>query len=441
MSENPKSAGKSRLADGFLNWIEKTGNKLPDPALLFVFALAGTWILSAIMAGTKFTVPVRGGVREDVIVNQLTGPSLAAFLSNMVHTFTSFHPLGVVLVALLGVGVAEEAGFINAGIKKMLSFTPAKLLTPMLILVAIVSHTAADAGYVLVIPLGGVLFYAAGRHPIAGIAAAFAGVSGGFSANFIPSGIDPLLQGITQAAAGVVDPTVQVNPLCNWLFTGVSSILIIGVGWFLTDRVIEPRLKKVEVDGDPADMPKMEEITPEEAKGLRWGMISLILGCVVLAAVALPGGSVLRSPETQKVILQDDSSFEGILVKDAAAVRDSVVSLALGDDASLPGGATLVLETAEGIQAFDLSAGGLNAHAEFQAADADDAFVLQETRRGGGTVLIPQRLVKDTEMVAPSLTAFSAPIMQMIVPLIFLLFLIPASSTATSPARSRATAT
>ena len=125
----------------------------------------------------------------------------------MVNTFVTFAPLGVVLVAMLGVGVSEHSGYINAGLKGMLSFTPRALLTPMLVLVAIVSHTAADAGYVLVIPLGGVIFYAAGRHPLAGIAAAFAGVSGGFSANFIPSGIDPLLQGFTQNAAQI--PALQ----------------------------------------------------------------------------------------------------------------------------------------------------------------------------------------------------------------------------------------
>src|SRR5690606_5538793 len=112
-------------------------------------------------------------------------------------------------------------GFINAGLKALLNVTSASLLTPMLILVAIVSHTAADAGYVLVIPLGAVIFYAAGRHPLAGIAAAFAGVSGGFSANFVPSSLDPLLAGLTQEGAQIIAPEYLVNPLCNWLFTGV----------------------------------------------------------------------------------------------------------------------------------------------------------------------------------------------------------------------------
>ena len=146
-----------------------------------------------------------------IINNMLASDSLATFLSSMVKTFTGFAPLGVVLVAMLGVGVAEHSGFINTGLKLMLKVTPRKLLTPSIILVAIVSHTATDAGYVLVIPLAGVIFFAAGRHPLAGIAAAFAGVSGGFGANFIPSGIDPLLQSFTQSAAQIINPTYNIQ--------------------------------------------------------------------------------------------------------------------------------------------------------------------------------------------------------------------------------------
>src|SRR5687767_329709 len=253
--EQPK-----RWVDKLLNAIERIGNKLPDPAALFLLLLIVVWILSAILSRVQFADIDPRNNQPIQIRNQLTGTAIAAFLSNMVTTFTSFHPLGVVLVALLGVGVAEHVGFINASLKGLLSFTSVKLLTPMLILVAIVSHTAADAGYVLVIPLGGVIFYTAGRHPLAGIAAAFAGVSGGFSANFVPSSLDPLLAGLTQAAAGIVDANRAVNPLCNWFFTGASSVLIIAVGWFLTDRVIEPRLRHVEIEGDVADMPKMESL-------------------------------------------------------------------------------------------------------------------------------------------------------------------------------------
>lgn len=280
-----------------LGGIEWAGNKLPDPAVLFLILLVATWVISWWLAPVEFTeVNPRTGDAIRV-QNQLTGTALAAFMTNMVHTFTSFHPLGVVLVALLGVGVAEHTGFINAVLKFMLSFTPRMLLTPMLILVAIVSHTAADAGYVLVIPLGGVIFYAAGRHPLAGIAAAFAGVSGGFSANFIPSGIDPLLQGLTKVGAEVIDPSRDVNPLCNIYFTGVSSILIVLVGWFITDRIIEPRLRDTAIDGDPEEMPKMEETTPAERRGMWAGLFSGVMGLVVLAWLAWPSSSVLRNPE------------------------------------------------------------------------------------------------------------------------------------------------
>jgi aminobenzoyl-glutamate transport protein len=281
----------------FLDAVERVGNKLPDPAVLFVLLLLAVWVVSWLLAGLSFELPSKAGPVAREVVNQLSGEALAKFLSDMVKTFTGFHPLGVVLVALLGVGVAEHSGFINAGLKALLRVTPRMLLTPMLIFAAIVSHTAADAGYVLVIPLGGVIFYAAGRHPLAGIATAFAGVSGGFSANPVPSSLDPLLSGITQAAVQILDPERQVNPLCNWLFTGVSSVLIIALGWYITDRVIEPRLRKTTVDGDPADMPKMEPITPAERRGLRAGGIAMIVGVALLIAATWSEGSALRAPD------------------------------------------------------------------------------------------------------------------------------------------------
>ncbi|MEM9488076.1 MAG: AbgT family transporter, partial [Myxococcota bacterium] len=280
-----------------LHWVEVIGNKLPDPAVIFVIAMLLVWFISALLDGHEFAVPSQDGDKTFSVVSQLSADALIAFFSDMVTTFTSFHPLGVVLVALLGVGVAESSGFINAGLKGLLGVTPKSLLTPMLILIAIVSHTAADAGYVLVIPLGGVIFYAAGRHPLAGIAAAFAGVSGGFSANFIPSAIDPLLQGLTQAAAGIVDPAREVNPLCNLWFTGASSILITAVGWFITDKIVEPRLRNTEIDGDPDQMPTMETMTDDERRGVWAGFIAMVIGIAVLVALSLPDSSPLRGPK------------------------------------------------------------------------------------------------------------------------------------------------
>ncbi|MBX3745206.1 MAG: AbgT family transporter [Verrucomicrobiae bacterium] len=283
----------------FLAWIEVAGNRLPDPAVLFLLLLFAVWAVSAMLSGYAFLVPSADGLRELTVQNQLTGGSLAGFLANMVRTFTGFAPLGVVLVALLGVGVAERTGFINAGLKALLRITPKQLLSPMLLLVAIVSHTAADAGYVLVIPLGAVIFHAAGRHPLAGIACAFAGVSGGFSANFIPSGIDPLLQGFTQQAAQILDPDRQVNPLCNWLFTSLSSVLIIGLGWYLTDRVIEPRLRGTIVDGEAPATARLDELTALEWRGLWAGVGVMGVGLALLTLAVAPGDSPLRSPDGQ----------------------------------------------------------------------------------------------------------------------------------------------
>ena len=309
----PAAAGGG-FVDRALNAIETVGNRLPDPAILFLLLLVLTWIASAILAPVEFAeVDPRSG--EPLrIANQLTGTALATFLVQLVPTFTGFAPLGVVLVALLGVGVAEKTGFINAGLKLILGRTSPSLLTPMLILAAIVSHTAADAGYVLVIPLGGVIFYAAGRHPLAGISAAFAGVSGGFSANFIPSGIDPLLQGFTQQAAQILDAERMVNPLSNLGFTAVSSLLVIGVGWYLTDRVIEPRLKDTPVDGDPDEMPKMEELTADDRRGFLAGAGAMVAGLLLLTLWALPADSSLRAPGDEGSLTSFAAPLMGMMV-------------------------------------------------------------------------------------------------------------------------------
>ncbi|HEX7707303.1 MAG TPA: AbgT family transporter [Thermoanaerobaculia bacterium] len=280
-----------------LDAVERIGNKLPDPAALFLILLIVVWVVSALLAPIQFSeIDPRNG-NPIQIKNQLAGSSLASFMARMVTIFTSFHPLGVVLVALLGVGVAEHTGFINAGLKALLNVTSAKLLTPMLVFVGIISHTAADAGYVLVIPLGAVIFYAAGRHPLAGIAAAFAGVSGGFSANLVPSSIDPLLAGLTQEAAKIIDVDRLVNPLCNWLFTGASSVLIILVAWYLTDKVIEPRLRNLAVDGDVSEFTKLEDLGAPEKRGLWAATIVTLIATVLLILAVLPANSPLRSPE------------------------------------------------------------------------------------------------------------------------------------------------
>ena len=279
-----------------LDWVERIGNKLPDPALLFLLLLFVVWVISAIVAPMAFSEIDPRTKQPIQVQSQLTGAAIATFLARMVTTFTSFHPLGVVLVSLLGVGIAEHTGFINAGLKSLLSVTSARLLTPVVVGVGILSHVAADAGYVLVIPLGGVIFYAAGRHPLAGIAAAFAGVSGGFSATFIPSSLDPLLAGLTQTAAGLLDPSRTVNPLANYYFTTASAALIILLGWFVADRIVEPRVKRLAIDGDFSQAATLQELGPAERRGLRLALLALFAGLAALVAACWPATSPLRAP-------------------------------------------------------------------------------------------------------------------------------------------------
>lgn len=385
MKEKPKNG----LLEKALNAIEKVGNKLPDPAALFVILLFVVWILSAFLSNISFSEIDPRTNKPIAVNNQLTGTAIANFLSNMVTTFTSFHPLGVVLVALLGVGVAEHTGFINAMLKALLNITSTKLLTPMLIFVAIVSHTAADAGYVLVIPLGGVIFYTAGRHPLAGIAAAFAGVSGGFSANFIPSSLDPLLAGLTQSAVQILDPSRTVNPLCNWFFTTASCLVIVTVGWYLTDKIIEPRLKNVAVDGDPEEMPRMETIGSKEKKGLIAGLMTLALGIIILTVASIPENSPLRSPVGYRLT---EDSFE------------KLKSEKLSED---------IIKKIHPIKNQD-----------FSSKSAFDN-VLKSKIGEENWKKYEKPITESAEKIPPQLTSAEAPLMKAIVPLIFILFMLP----------------
>ncbi len=280
-----------------LAFVERAGNRLPDPAALFVIALFATWVLSAILAPVTFdVVDPRSG--KPVVVKSLLAPGeLVASLTGMVKTFTGFQPLGIVLVTLLGVGVAEHAGLVRAFVRWLVQLTPKSLLTPTLILVAIVSHSAADAGFVLVVPIGAIVFRAAGRHPLAGLAAAFAGVSGGFSANFVPSGLDVLLQGFTQSAAQLLAPGRVVNPLCNWYFMSASCLVVVALGWWITDRFVEPRLTGVAVDGDEADAHAAAPLTTKEKRALAaTGAVTLAFGAAI-AWLSAPAGAILRGKD------------------------------------------------------------------------------------------------------------------------------------------------
>lgn len=295
---NSSTSVNKKFSDKILDFIEKSGNLLPDPAMMFFFCLVIVWILSAIFSNISFTeIDPRTG-NQLLVNNLLEGKNLAKFLSQMVSIFVNFVPLGVVLVAILGVGVAENSGFVSTGLKLLLRVTPKAFLTPMLIILSIASHSAIDAGYIVMVPLGGVIFYAAGRHPLAGMAAAIAGVAGGFSANFVPSALDAMLQGFTQTAAQIIDPEATVNILSNYYFTTASTLLIVAVGWFLTEKVVEPRLSKIKLN-EEIESDSIDNIDPKEKKAFYFAAGSVIILLAGLVFALMPADSPLRDSQGQ----------------------------------------------------------------------------------------------------------------------------------------------
>lgn len=304
-----------------LNFIEFIGNKLPDPVTLFVLLSILTVVVSFILGqagvGVEYEV-VKNGTSELVkvdAINLLTKESMTNFLTNIVNNFTSFPPLGVVLVSMLGVGVAEGLGLIDALIKRLVLSTPKRLVTVVVVFLGVLSNIASDAGYVVLVPLGAIIFKSFGRNPIAGIAAAFAGVSGGFSANLLIGTLDPLLTGISQSVANIIDPNYLMNPTCNYYFMVISTFLITIVGTIVTEYIVIPRLDRRQNPEnfiEQVEDEKSFKITKEERKGLVWAGISLLIFIIIIVIGLLPGG-MLRNQETGSII--NKSPFiQGIVV-------------------------------------------------------------------------------------------------------------------------------
>jgi aminobenzoyl-glutamate transport protein len=293
---NPSAIKPAPPSNSFLDWVERTGNRLPDPALHFLFALLITWVFSALLAGVSFTeIDPRSG-QPIQIHSQITGEALAQFLARMVSSYAGFPPLGVVLVMVIGVGVAEHSGLFAAGLQRLLDLTPKALLSPALAFAAIVSHVVADASIVALVPLGGALFYAAGRHPLSGVMLSFAGVVGAFAVNVLPTGLDPLLQGFTQGAAQILNPDRTVNPLCNLYYMMFVTPPIVLVSWWVTDRIVEPRLRGVPVDGDPADLPEVKPLGDRERRALWLAAAGTLLLAALFVVWLWPSDSALRDP-------------------------------------------------------------------------------------------------------------------------------------------------
>lgn len=277
----------------FIRFIEKGGNALPHPAILFaVFALM-TVIISGIghLQGWSGIHPATGETVN--VVNLISKEGLHRILLGMVTSYTGFAPLGIVMVAMLGIGLAESSGLISTGVKALLVKAPPRLITLMVVFTGILSNVASDIGYILIIPLAGTIFHSLGRNPIAGMAAAFAGVSGGFSANIIIGTIDPLLAGLSTEAARILDPDYYVLPTANYYFMAVSTFLIVILGTWVTNRFVEPRLGKYTGDVEREEITKLTDL---EKKGLRrTGWAALIWLAIILIGV-IPEDGLLRGP-------------------------------------------------------------------------------------------------------------------------------------------------
>ncbi|MDO4732577.1 MAG: AbgT family transporter [Bacillota bacterium] len=286
-----------------LNGIERVGNKLPHPVILFaIFALAVV-IISAICSALGVSATgelISGGELKETtvsVVSLLDKEGLAYMFTSAVKNFTSYAPLGMVLVAMLGVGVAEKSGMIDTLLKRVVKSTPKKLLSPMMVFLGVMSNIASDSGYVILIPLGAMVFRACGRHPLAGLAAAFAGVSGGFSANLLIGTLDPLLAGITQTAVSILDPAYEVQVMGNYIFLCVSTFLITILGTIITDLVVEPRLNTFSGELLGEEDESLTTVTPEQRKGLRNAGFAALAFVLIIVACCIPANSFFRNAE------------------------------------------------------------------------------------------------------------------------------------------------
>ncbi len=280
----------SKIFAKSLDYVEIIGNKLPHPATLFALLAVIVVFISWIghITGAHATHPVDGSLIE--AKNLLSGDGVRWMYTNLIQNFLDFPPLGYVLVVMIGIGVAEGSGLFTTMIRALVLGAPPKLITAAIVLAGILSHLASEAGYVILIPLGAMIFHALGRHPMAGLAAAFCGVSGGFGANFFIGSIDPVLAGISQSAAQMIMPNMVVNPAVNYYFMFVSSFIVVIVGTWVT----------------------IEQLTKAEKKGLRWAGIALLITLGALAFTVIPETGIFRDPETGSVL--HSPFFNGIII-------------------------------------------------------------------------------------------------------------------------------
>lgn len=295
----------------FLNSVEFLGNLLPHPVTLFAMLSIFIVVLSGVLGYFDIAVadprPEGAEGREAdgmiEVISLMSAEGLQKIVMGLVTNFTGFVPLGTVLVALLGVSVAEHSGLLSTILRSLVLNAPRKMVTFIVVFAGIISNTASELGYVVLIPLAAMIFHSLGRHPLAGLAAAFAGVSAGYSANLLLGTIDPLLAGITTPAAQMIDPSYVVGPEANHLFMIASTFIVAFMGYMVTEHIVEPRLGQYNPDDAPKKLEQPELAKPSalERKGMRNAGLVFLGICGLLALTIVPEWGILRDPETNLV--------------------------------------------------------------------------------------------------------------------------------------------
>jgi aminobenzoyl-glutamate transport protein len=283
--------GSMGFFERFLDGVEWLGNRLPHPFILFVYLALLVIFLSWIASLFGASVQDPGTGEEVAVQNLLSGAGVEYILTSMVQNFVEFPPLGLVITILLGIGLAQQVGLISAFMRKIIIGAPRSLVTYAVVFAGIIGSWASDAATIIIPPLAGIVFISMGRHPLAGIALGFAGVSAGFNANLLIAGTDVLLSGISTEAAQSVDEGLTVSPLDNLFFINASVLFLTIVGALVTERIVEPRLGQYRGNGREQDL---EEVRPRENRGLRNALIAALAFAAGLVLAVLPSNSPLR---------------------------------------------------------------------------------------------------------------------------------------------------
>ncbi len=280
-----------------LDWIERVGNRIPNAVMLFLWLSLAIILISVAASGFGLSV-LHPGTGETVKAqNLLQAEFIRRLLMEMPTTFATFPPLGTVLTVMMGVGLAERSGLISAALGGLIRRVRPGLLPLVTVFVGIMSSIASDAGFIILPPLAAAIYAAVGRHPVAGIAAAFAGVSGGYSANLFITGLDPLLVGITELAGRMLQPGLSLPATANWfLMAGLVPLFSI-VGAFISMRIVEPRLGTWHPDADfqPMSLGAADATTSRALARTGWAGLAIVAAILLLT---VPEGAILRDPAT-----------------------------------------------------------------------------------------------------------------------------------------------